>query len=105
VQPGRGIEVAPSLLTFQSGELNGNGDLASPYKFENYDPEGKLSLWSKYTVSSNTTIEATVNPDFSQIESDAGQIDINTTFALFYSEQRPFFQEGSKLSGAEAGQA
>jgi hypothetical protein len=97
VQPGRGIEVAPSLLTFQSGELNGNGDLASPYKFENYDPEGKLSLWSKYTVSSNTTIEATVNPDFSQIESDAGQIDINTTFALFYSEQRPFFQEGNDI--------
>nr|NIP43036.1 hypothetical protein [candidate division Zixibacteria bacterium]NIR62633.1 hypothetical protein [candidate division Zixibacteria bacterium]NIS14801.1 hypothetical protein [candidate division Zixibacteria bacterium]NIS46939.1 hypothetical protein [candidate division Zixibacteria bacterium]NIT51346.1 hypothetical protein [candidate division Zixibacteria bacterium] len=37
------------------------------------------------------------NPDFSQIEADAAQIDVNTTFALFYPERRPFFQEGSDL--------
>ncbi|NIW80750.1 MAG: hypothetical protein GWN16_15385, partial [Calditrichae bacterium] len=35
--------------------------------------------------------------DFSQVESDAAQIDVNTTFALFYRERRPFFQEGSDL--------
>jgi hypothetical protein len=43
------------------------------------------------------TVEAIVNPDFSQIESDAGQVDINTTFALSSPEQRPFFQEGYDL--------
>jgi hypothetical protein len=43
------------------------------------------------------TAEATINPDFSQVESDAAQIDVNTTFALFYPERRPFFQEGSDL--------
>jgi hypothetical protein len=43
------------------------------------------------------TAEATINPDFSQVESDAAQIDVNTTFALNYPERRPFFQEGSDL--------
>lgn len=41
--------------------------------------------------------EATLNPDFSQVESDAAQVDVNTTFALFYPERRPFFQEGMDL--------
>ncbi len=41
--------------------------------------------------------EATINPDFSQVEADAAQIDVNSTFALFFPEKRPFFQEGSDL--------
>jgi hypothetical protein len=97
VQPGRGIEIAPAFVAFRAGQLSGEGDSESPYRFDYDDPEGELSLWSKYTVSSTTTVEATVNPDFSQIESDAGQIDVNTTYALYYPEQRPFFQEGSDL--------
>jgi len=97
VQPGRGLEIAPSVLAFQSGRLNGTGTAESPYGFENLDPDARVSLWSKYTAASNTTFEATVNPDFSQIESDAGQIDVNSTFALYYPEHRPFFQEGSDL--------
>jgi hypothetical protein len=43
------------------------------------------------------TAEAAVNPDFSQVESDAAKIDVNSTFGLFYPERRPFFQEGSDL--------
>jgi hypothetical protein len=48
-------------------------------------------------ISSELTAEATINPDFSQVESDAAQIDVNTSFALFYPERRPFFQKGSDL--------
>jgi hypothetical protein len=51
----------------------------------------------RYDFTSSSSGEVTVNPDFSQVESDAGQIDVNTTFALFYPERRPFFQEGSDL--------
>lgn len=97
VAPGRGIEIAPSVIGQQSGGLHGNGLTESPYSFVNHDPDGELSVWGKYAVSSNTTMEATLNPDFSQIEADAGQIDVNTTYALFYPEQRPFFQEGKDL--------
>ena len=43
------------------------------------------------------TLDATVNPDFSQVESDAGQVTANQRFALFYAEKRPFFLEGIEL--------
>ncbi len=45
----------------------------------------------------NTSIDATVNPDFSQVESDAGQVTANERFALYYQEKRPFFLEGNEL--------
>ena len=55
------------------------------------------SFGAKYRFSSNLIADVAVNPDFSQIESDAAQIDVNSTFALFFPERRPFFQEGSDL--------
>jgi hypothetical protein len=45
----------------------------------------------------NLSIDATVNPDFSQVESDVGQVTLNERFALFYPEKRPFFLEGIEL--------
>ena len=43
------------------------------------------------------TLDGTINPDFSQVESDAGLVTINQRFALFYPERRPFFLEGIEL--------
>jgi hypothetical protein len=48
-------------------------------------------------MTPNVTLNATINPDFSQIEADAVQLDVNTQFALFFPETRPFFLEGSDL--------
>ena len=45
----------------------------------------------------NVSLDATVNPDFSQVESDAGLVTINQRFALFFPEKRPFFLEGIEL--------
>ena len=45
----------------------------------------------------NVSVDGTVNPDFSQVESDAGQVTVNERFALFYPEKRPFFLEGNEL--------
>ena len=42
-------------------------------------------------------VDATLNPDFSQVESDAGLVTVNERFALFVSEKRPFFLEGIEL--------
>jgi hypothetical protein len=41
------------------------------------------------------SLSGTVNPDFSQVEADARNLDINRNFALFYPEKRPFFMEGA----------
>jgi hypothetical protein len=56
-----------------------------------------IGLTGKVGLSNDLTLDAAVNPDFSQVESDAGQIDINLRYALYYPEKRPFFLEGSEI--------
>jgi len=51
----------------------------------------------KWGISSDLTLDLTLNPDFSHIEADAPQIDVNQRFALYYSEKRPFFMEGMEI--------
>jgi len=51
----------------------------------------------KYGVNSNLTLDLAYNPDFSQIEADAGMIDINQRFAIEYPEKRPFFLESNTI--------
>jgi len=48
-------------------------------------------------IRQNLTANATVNPDFSQVEADVGQVTLNERFALFYPEKRPFFLDGLEL--------
>lgn len=91
VESGAGLQLLPAVVAYQSGELNEAGD------FENGDVTVEPSLGISYAISSELTAEATINPDFSQVESDVAQLDVNSTFALFYPERRPFFQEGSDL--------
>jgi len=55
---------------------------------------GDFGLTGKYGVTSQLTLDGTYNPDFSQVEADAGQVDVNLRYALFYPEKRPFFLEG-----------
>ena len=57
--------------------------------------ETELGVTGKWGITPNLTLNAAVNPDFSQVEADAAQLDINTTFALFFPEKRPFFLEGA----------
>jgi hypothetical protein len=59
--------------------------------------KGDGGLDAKWTPNANTAIDATLNPDFSQVESDVPQISTNQRFALFYPEKRPFFLEGLDL--------
>ncbi len=54
----------------------------------------ELSLTGKVGLTPSLTLDATINPDFSQVEADAGQIDINLRHAIYYQEKRPFFLEG-----------
>lgn len=55
-----------------------------------------LSLTAKYGLTSHFIFDGTYNPDFSQVEADAGQVDVNLRSALFFTEKRPFFQEGNE---------
>jgi hypothetical protein len=66
---------------------------------ESDDPEGEVGVDVKWIPNPSLAIDATVNPDFSQIEADQAQISANERFALFFEEKRPFFLEGSNLFG------
>ena len=95
VRAGRNLEILPSLTGGGVGALREAGEPASGFKNDRMTLEPSLNL--KYGITSELTADVTVNPDFSQIESDEAQIDVNSTFALFFQERRPFFQEGSGL--------
>lgn len=57
--------------------------------------EGSLTV--KYGLTSDLVLDGTYNPDFSQVEADAGQVDVNLRSNLFFAEKRPFFLEGREL--------
>ena len=91
ITPGRDVELDPTLTAqhtstredFPAGGLTSGGtDLDA-------------GLTARWGITPNLTLNAALNPDFSQIEADAVQLDINTQFALFFNEKRPFFLEGS----------
>lgn len=58
---------------------------------------GNGGVDAKWNPNENTALDATINPDFSQVESDVAQIGVNERFALFFPEKRPFFLEGIEL--------
>ncbi len=95
VKPGGSVEILPSIVGSQSAELRDGGNPDSGLKYNKIG--NSIGVGVRYFLSSSMTAEAAYNPDFSQVESDPAQIDVNTTFALFFPEKRPFFQEGSGL--------
>ena len=85
----------PYVYAGQSGERNDNNDFTqNPIK-------GDIGLSGLFDLNRNTFAEFAINPDFSQIEADVSQIDINETFALFYPERRPYFNEGNDIIVSE----
>ena len=86
----RNIEVLPTFTAIQHGSLYG-----ATFATKDVAPEGGLNV--KYGITSNLTADLTYNPDFSQIESDLPQIEVNQRFALRYPELRPFFLEGAEI--------
>ena len=88
----RNLEILPTFTAIQYSELDaGSGAWVN----RGAKPEGGVNL--KYGITSNLTADFTVHPDFSQIESDQPQIDVNQRFPLFFSELRPFFLEGQEI--------
>ena len=99
VSAGRNLEILPYGISFQTGSMSDSDDPGSSFKNGNVEANTGFNI--KYGLTSDLTLDFAYEPDFSQVESDVAQIDINTTFALFYPEKRPFFLEGSDIFGSE----
>jgi hypothetical protein len=88
--PGRNLEFTPTATAHRTDLRTAAGD-----RLEGGDVESDLGLTARWGVTPNLTLSGTLNPDFSQVEADAAQLSVNTDFALFYPEKRPFFLEGA----------
>ena len=91
ISPGNNLEFDPTLTVQRSDSRADfpDGDLAAG------KVKAEPGLTAKWGVTPNLILNATINPDFSQIEADAAQLDVNTRYALYYPEKRPFFLEGA----------
>jgi hypothetical protein len=87
----RNFELLPTFTASSQGRLD---PPTGVYKTVNGKDAG---FGLKYGISSNLTFDFTYNPDFSQIESETQQIDINQRFPLNFAELRPFFLEGREI--------
>lgn len=105
-------------IVSQFGELRGLRDLAAPNRLELlpyslaslerapgdaadpfYSPNATFGTGGvdlKYGVTSNLTLDVTVNPDFGQVEADPAQVNLSA-FETFLPERRPFFLEGASI--------
>ena len=91
LQSRRVRELLPSA-TFARNETR-----ESPTRWEDAVRNTEVGFSAKVGVTSTITLDATVNPDFSQVESDAFQVEVNQRFPIFFGEKRPFFMEGTGI--------
>src|SRR5437867_3358793 len=91
--PGR-AEVTPYIVGRSS---NVPGDRRDPF-FDPHALDGRVGADAMYRVTSNLTLNATVNPDFGQVEVDPAVVNLSA-FETFFDEKRPFFVEGAGYFG------
>jgi hypothetical protein len=93
VSAGANIEMVPTFTSSHSASRGSIRDGALGGGVLEAEP----GLDVRWGVTTDLALNATVNPDFSQIEADVAQLDVNQRFALFFPEKRPFFLEGADL--------
>lgn len=84
------VNMLPYVFSGLSAEREGNA-------FDFDKPTGNVGLSGLFDLNSVTSLEFALNPDFSQVEADVSQVNANTTFALFFQERRPYFNEGNEI--------
>ncbi len=89
------LEVLPYAVTRAS--FDQRADPASPFD-DGSVYGGAVGLDLKYGLTGGLTLDATVNPDFGQVEADPAVVNL-TAFETFFEERRPFFVEGAGLFG------
>jgi len=96
----RNLEFLPTFTAIRADAIEVHQDHGHVHSHGDGLSEGALNV--KYGLTPNMTFDFTYNPDFSQIESDRPQIEVNQRFAVFYPELRPFFLEGQEIYQIEA---
>ena len=85
------LEFTPTV-TYINNETR---DIDPIAPWETVADEADFGLDMRWAITEDWILNTTINPDFSQVEVDGAQLDVNNTFALFFPERRPFFLEGA----------
>ncbi len=93
IRPRRRLELLPYVAG--TSQLIGDRDRANPFTSA-ANLAGRAGLDVKMGLGSNLTLEATVNPDFGQVEADPAEVNLSAV-ETFFDERRPFFLEGADL--------
>ena len=93
ISPGRNLQFIPYGIFRSFREL----DLRDPNRpvFDQRHAYGRVGLDAKSVLKDKFVLDATINPDFSQVESDEPQVTVNQRFEVLFPEKRPFFLENS----------
>src|SRR5206468_4480726 len=89
VSPGRNIQLIPY------GTFTGARFLDREVPAYDTAADGRAGIDAKVVAHDSMAIDFTLNPDFSQVESDEPEITVNQRFEVFFPERRPFFLENS----------
>ncbi|MBK6782301.1 MAG: hypothetical protein IPG75_22665 [Gemmatimonadetes bacterium] len=92
VKPPRRVELLPYVAGNGRYEDAPSGD---PFN-DGSEYTGRAGLDFKMGLGPNLTLDATVNPDFGQVEADPAEVNLSA-FETFFGERRPFFTEGANL--------
>ncbi|MBC8089547.1 MAG: carbohydrate binding family 9 domain-containing protein [Phycisphaerae bacterium] len=91
---GRHVELLPYIASKARAVQADKGD---PFNY-GVKPSARVGADVKYLLTSNLTLDATINPDFGQVEVDPAVVNLSA-FENFFQERRPFFIEGSGVFG------
>jgi hypothetical protein len=92
ISAGKNIEIQPTF-TAQRNDSKSSPDQS----WDNGQILGNSGISARWGITPNISFNGTINPDFSQIEADELKLQINTKYALYYKEKRPFFMEGASI--------
>ena len=92
IRPQKQLEIQPYIVAKTEKHLKEEGN---PYA-DGQNSNLEIGVDAKIGITSDITMDLTVNPDFGQVEADPSQVNL-TAFQLFFPEQRPFFIEGSNI--------
>ncbi len=93
ISPGRSIQLIPYGFLRSFRALDTRDPERVVFNREAAEPD--LGLDAKFVIRNRFALDAAVNPDFSQVESDEPQITVNRRFEVFFPERRPFFLENA----------
>ena len=92
----KGLKGALKLEVLPNFTYSRNSERQTPDSWDTQS-DTNIGVGLKYGITSSITAEAVINPDFSQVESDTFQVEVNQRYPVFYSEKRPFFMENKEV--------